>query len=268
MRLSGNALLARATRAPKTPVRPARGTSQRLLGCHAATVTSQQGSTRPAAKVVRTTPAAASSKLPVIEDTFGQAFASDALHELLEVPHHKRDRLFARLGGVLLRKHASEPVLFHTEDCGSAAIVLSSEQQQEASIWGLLSSGLPWTLLTSIPLLNIPILLGMYSEMGQLEEDIMRRERVDRYLKLVMIGTRPEAQGRGLGSALLRAISAEADAAGLPLYLEAATEAAAALYERYGYQTVGTMEVEGHAVPLMLRRPQAVAINSSSSSRS
>ena len=56
---------------------------------------------------------------------------------------------------------------------------------------------------------------------------------------LAVLGVEPGRQGRGLGSALLRALSGRADAAGLPCYLETDREAAMRLYAGHGYQVVG-----------------------------
>lgn len=78
---------------------------------------------------------------------------------------------------------------------------------------------------------------------------------MDQYIKVVILGTHPSAQGKGLGSAVLKAISADADAAGLPLYLEAASRDAARLYERQGYKIIKTVLEGGKEVLLMLREP-------------
>lgn len=56
---------------------------------------------------------------------------------------------------------------------------------------------------------------------------------------LAVLGVEPAQQGRGLGSALLRSLSARADAAGMPCYLETDREAAMRLYMAHGYQVTG-----------------------------
>ncbi|MFZ6177211.1 GNAT family N-acetyltransferase [Nannocystis pusilla] len=78
---------------------------------------------------------------------------------------------------------------------------------------------------------------------------LVRLLRLDEFLRthhpraphffLAVLGVEPEMQGRQLGSALLRALSARADAAGLPCYLETDREAAKRLYMRHGYEVVG-----------------------------
>lgn len=71
-------------------------------------------------------------------------------------------------------------------------------------------------------------------------DDFLRAHHPRRpHFFLAILGVEPELQGRQLGSALLRALSARADAAGLPCYLETDREAARRLYMRHGYEVVG-----------------------------
>jgi GNAT superfamily N-acetyltransferase len=58
------------------------------------------------------------------------------------------------------------------------------------------------------------------------------------HLYLPAIGVRPELQGRGLGSALLRPGLDHADAHGLPAYLESSNIRNVPLYERHGFEVV------------------------------
>lgn len=51
----------------------------------------------------------------------------------------------------------------------------------------------------------------------------------------------PSAQGRGVGSALLRSGLERADREGWPVYLETATERNVAFYERNGFRVTGTI---------------------------
>jgi ribosomal protein S18 acetylase RimI-like enzyme len=60
---------------------------------------------------------------------------------------------------------------------------------------------------------------------------------------LSMLGVDPACQGRGYGSALLKAGLARCDADGLPAYLESSNPKNIPLYERFGF------EVMGHIAP-------------------
>jgi ribosomal protein S18 acetylase RimI-like enzyme len=74
---------------------------------------------------------------------------------------------------------------------------------------------------------------------------------------LPLLGVDPVAQGRGLGSALLRHGLAACDRDGLPAYLEATNPRNRALYERHGFR-VGDVIQAGSSPPMraMLREPR------------
>ena len=72
---------------------------------------------------------------------------------------------------------------------------------------------------------------------------------------LMAIGTSPTRQGTGLGSALLGLGTSEADAAGIPCYLETATESNVAYYSKRGFEVTGQANVLGFTLYGMVRQP-------------
>lgn len=90
---------------------------------------------------------------------------------------------------------------------------------------------------------------GVFEQMGQLHPS------TDHWY-LPLTGVDPVAQGRGLGSALLRHALATCDSDGLPAYLEATAPRNRDLYERHGFNVVGVIQA-GSSPPLwaMLREP-------------
>jgi ribosomal protein S18 acetylase RimI-like enzyme len=82
-----------------------------------------------------------------------------------------------------------------------------------------------------------------------------RPRRPHWYLEEIAVG--PDARGLGVGSALLRHGLARVDAAGLPAYLEATTDASRRLYERFGFVATGPVPVRGPRPWAMLREPAA-----------
>jgi GNAT superfamily N-acetyltransferase len=72
---------------------------------------------------------------------------------------------------------------------------------------------------------------------------------------LPLIGVDPAYQGRGYGSALLRHALEQCDRAGQSAYLESSNPRNIPLYERHGFETMGTIQVGSSPtlVP-MLRR--------------
>jgi ribosomal protein S18 acetylase RimI-like enzyme len=75
---------------------------------------------------------------------------------------------------------------------------------------------------------------------------------------LFAIGVDPEHQGRGHGSALLRAVLGGCDERGEAAYLEASTKDNARLYERHGFRVTEEVPLasDGPPVWLMWREPK------------
>ena len=77
----------------------------------------------------------------------------------------------------------------------------------------------------------------------------------ERHWYLPLVGVEPNAQGRGLGGALMRYATARADEDGVAAYLESSNPRNIPLYERHGFEVMG--EIQIGAAPLvtpMLRR--------------
>ena len=77
------------------------------------------------------------------------------------------------------------------------------------------------------------------------------------YHHLAILAVRPDRQGRGLGSALLRAHHAALDRDSIPAYLEASDLRARRLYLTHGYTDCGHLFLPEAVMYPMLRPPQA-----------
>jgi len=74
---------------------------------------------------------------------------------------------------------------------------------------------------------------------------------------LPMVGVEPNAQGKGLGGALMRHAVARADKDGVLAYLESSNPKNISLYERHGFEVMGKIQIgAGPLVTPMLRRPR------------
>jgi ribosomal protein S18 acetylase RimI-like enzyme len=74
---------------------------------------------------------------------------------------------------------------------------------------------------------------------------------------LLALGTRPAVQKTGQGSALIKVGFERADAAGLPVYLETATESNVAFYSKRGFEVTAREAVLGFTIYGMVRGPSA-----------
>ncbi|CAN5701695.1 GNAT family N-acetyltransferase [soil metagenome] len=100
--------------------------------------------------------------------------------------------------------------------------------------------------------------IGRLSAMRKVMDDLHPMARPHAYLWF--LGVRPEAQGLGVGSRMLKAGLAKFDAQGLPAYLESSNEANLPLYRRYGFEVMTEFRARPDAPPAwaMWREPQAV----------
>ena len=90
---------------------------------------------------------------------------------------------------------------------------------------------------------------SLFDEMGRLHP-------TEPHWYLPLIGVKPAQQGRGLGSARLRPILEQCDAAHLPAYLEATSTRNLPLYRRHGFEVVGEIKVaDCPPIVPMLRQP-------------
>jgi ribosomal protein S18 acetylase RimI-like enzyme len=76
---------------------------------------------------------------------------------------------------------------------------------------------------------------------------------------LTIVGTDPDRQGRGIGSALLAPVLQRCDGDGTPAYLESSKESNVGFYRRLGFEVLDTVELPGGGPPVwpMWREPQA-----------
>lgn len=81
------------------------------------------------------------------------------------------------------------------------------------------------------------------------------------HLMMETLAVRPELQGRGFGTGLLRHALARADAEQLPLYLDTFALNSVEMYRRFGFHVIEEGRINGMDSPvyLMSRQPQASA---------
>jgi ribosomal protein S18 acetylase RimI-like enzyme len=102
----------------------------------------------------------------------------------------------------------------------------------------------------SIPALDQADAFGLLEQMSEAQPS-------ESHWYLPFLGVEPSHQGNGYGSALLRHALARCDRDRLPAYLQATTPRNRRLYERHGFEVVGTVQV-GSSPPMwpMLRAPR------------
>ena len=90
--------------------------------------------------------------------------------------------------------------------------------------------------------------LARFGRLMAIRADMDHHHPLDRaHAYLWFLGVAPAAQGRGVGSALLRSAGARLDREGLPAYLETGTTRNVALYERHGFRTISEHKARADA---------------------
>jgi ribosomal protein S18 acetylase RimI-like enzyme len=100
-----------------------------------------------------------------------------------------------------------------------------------------------------------------FQRLGRFGSNVDAAFPEDRPWYLCVVGVVPEAQGRGLGTRLLRPGLERCDAAGGDCYLETDTPEATRLYERLGFETIEARArlLPGGPTHVRMRRPAAAA---------
>jgi ribosomal protein S18 acetylase RimI-like enzyme len=125
---------------------------------------------------------------------------------------------------------------------GGAAIWMGSETQGSNTLGEELQA--------------LPVLLGLtgwrrFPRMVRLRGVMDKAHPMDRpHAYLWFLGVTPEAQGRGIGSRLLKAKLDQLDLSGTPAFLETATERNVALYRRHGFDVIAQYRPAPDAPPM------------------
>jgi len=92
-------------------------------------------------------------------------------------------------------------------------------------------------------------------DMMQIFERMERFHPTDPCWYLPLIGVDPACQGRGFGSALLRHATAQCDRDGVPAYLESSNARNIPLYQRHGFEILGSIQVGTSPTLVPMLRP-------------
>lgn len=159
---------------------------------------------------------------------------------------------------MLLDKFSHEPVLYTTPCSSAAAIALTDSQQLDfiSDLQDLDFTIIPGSLqmLTAMPENSMPVVVSLVQQVCQPTAQAVQAALPKRpFLQVVLLGVRPADQGRGLGSALLKAVAGTADAAGLPLAVQLLGQDLVPFMQKHGFERIGGQDL---LHPVMLRVTQ------------
>lgn len=192
---------------------------------------------------------------PRAGEVLGRAFADDPLWTALmpdpEVRPARLVRMFTALGKATA---ASGGVAERTPQFEAVALWLSPGGNM--GWWALVRSGfaLP-RFVMKMPRQDRSRLMAVLGQIGERRKQLVPEP----HWYLAAVGVDPDRQGRGHGSALVRAGMARADRGAAPIYLETETEGNVGFYEHLGFEVVEEIVATHIDVPLwlMVRGPAA-----------
>jgi len=168
---------------------------------------------------------ATAGDLPTVAESLRRAFWDDPIMRYL-LPDGVRGRE-QRLAG-LMRMEAkpaiAEGTVYTTAEGDAAAI------WKAPGTWKLGGMELLKQSPQALSILRAGLLRGL-SALSFIE----KKHPTEPHWYLAVLGTVPEAQGKGKGSALLRPVLDRCDEEGLPAYLESSKEQNVPFYERHGF---------------------------------
>jgi GNAT superfamily N-acetyltransferase len=170
-----------------------------------------------------------------LAEVLGRAFADDPVWQWIFPRHPER---MAALFAVLLR-HAHLP----------NGVSELAEQDGVILAGALWDPPGRWRIPVAAQVRQFPALVRI---LGTRTYAVMRGlarvesvHPVEPHWYLAVLGTDPPAQGRGLGSALLRSRLSRCDDERFPAYLESSKEANIPYYERFGFRVTGEVRMPG-----------------------
>jgi len=182
----------------------------------------QSGATSP---TVRT---AGSSDVPALVEVLVRSFADDPVANFMFAGERRRRRgLHSFFTTQIRRQYLSGGHVYTTKDRAGAAIWGAPDRARHglAELLQLLPTA-PFLLSVR----TLPALRLLF------EVDGLHPKEPHWYL--ATLGTDPDHQGRGVGSALVQPVLARADEEGMPAYLESSKERNVPFYARFGFEVI------------------------------
>ncbi|HTN23994.1 MAG TPA: GNAT family N-acetyltransferase [Solirubrobacteraceae bacterium] len=188
---------------------------------------------------------------PARGDDFGplaamlaRAFYDDPVTSWFYPDAARRMKHARRFFGIRLRQLADQELIYTTEELSGAALWTLPGRWRE-------------DLRQSLMLLPmLPVLLPRIVRSTNAVREIERRHPVVPHFYLSVLGTEPEQQGGGIGSALLGPVLRRCDCDGVGAYLECSKEGNVEFYARQGFALTERLELpEGPPLWLMWREP-------------
>jgi GNAT superfamily N-acetyltransferase len=196
----------------------------------------------PAAEVRKAT----SQDRPAVVATLVRAFHDDPVMKWLFPWDDRRPEILAAFFDVAMRLYLRNDEVELYGDCFGAALWAPPGKWRVG----------PLEMMRSMPKL-LPVMRSRALRGMQVMTHVEKHHPHQPHRYLGVLGTEPEHQGEGIGSALLRSMLERCDRERVPSYLESSSEGSKRLYLRHGFRVTQELPLppDGPPVWLMWREP-------------
>ncbi|MCA8898510.1 MAG: GNAT family N-acetyltransferase [Hyphomonas sp.] len=180
-----------------------------------------------------------------VGDITGEAFETDPVNLWIFGNTGPLRRTFSVLAQEIYLKHG----ICHLAGDGGATMWIESQNQKELGLW---------PVLRLLPTLLLKGSSGALQRALKAADVMQENHPTDPHLYLFTIGTRKANRGKGLGKLMMRPMTAAADRADLPCYLENSNPMNTGFYNSNGFERMKLFEVGPGAPPMeaMWREPR------------
>ena len=167
--------------------------------------------------------------LPDVAATLAAAFHDDPISVWCYPDDARRREILPRFFEIVARTYLPHGGVHTTDDAMGAAVWVPPGVEDDETALAALSE-----------------VSGEYApRVEELFELMGAAHPRDPHHYLFLLATRPERQGQGIGSALMRPVLEACDRDGVPAYLEATCDRNQRLYLRHGFRVTGEIRVPG-----------------------
>jgi ribosomal protein S18 acetylase RimI-like enzyme len=189
---------------------------------------------------VRARPAT-SADVPAVSRTLAAAFFDDPVFSYCYRDVARRGEILPRWFEIVTEATLPHGEIYTTDDVVAAAVWVPpgvEDDERMGAALGEISGRYAQTLFE------------IFERMGE------KHPRQPHHY-LFLLGTRPEWQCQGIGSALMRTVLERCDRDAMPAYLEATSEGNKSMYLRHGFKVVGEIKLpDGPSMWPMWRTPK------------
>lgn len=187
---------------------------------------------------------ATAADVPALSETLALAFHDDPVMTWI-YPTHERRRRFLEIN--IAKLHLRHGGSYTTDGVEGAAL------WDPPGHWKLSARDMIRTGPAMFRVTGRNVVRGT-----RLMNAIDRKHPKEPHWYLAVLGTRPEHQGKGIGSALMAPVLERCDTEGIPAYLESSKESNVPFYERHGFEVTEELPLPGGgpSIWLMWREPR------------